>query len=519
MQFASVEFGIFFLLVLGIYYLVGPKRRWIILLTASAVFCGYSSLWHFIYLMTAVSASFFAAKIISKYHEEEKRALLNSKSISKEEKKELKNHFKKKKQWVIGAVSFLLLAVILVLKLTKKFSLIQQDASGILIPLGISYYTLVMIGYCIDIYREKYPADSNFFKFALTIMYFPSLLQGPINRVDALREQLFQEIHWNYFEVKAGLQRVVWGLFKKLVIADRLAIFVNQIYGDFGNQTGSFLAVGTIAYAIQLYADFSGYMDIAIGISRTFGVKLAENFKCPYFSVSISEFWKKWHITLGDWFKDYLMFPFAMSQIGRNIGKQGQKIFGKQGGKKLTLYLATMLVWFSTGLWHGIEWNFITWGGVYGVIMVLSDFLEPLFEKIRNRWGITKEKLWFRFFCYVRTFSIVCFADILFRAPGLREAFIIIKKILFEFQVNQINNAEIWLLKLSEPDYRLLAGCLILGFLFHLQHKKEKSVSVILEQKNIVLRWILYVGIIWVTFLFGIYGSAYSLEGFAYMQF
>ncbi len=519
MQFASVEFGIFFLLVLGIYYLVNQRRRWMVLLAASMVFCGHSSPWHFIYLMIAISVSFFAAKIIEKLHEDEARELFHKKDISREEKKKLKNHFKKKKQWVIGVLLFLLLTVILALKLAKKLSLIQEGALGILIPLGISYYTLVMIGYCIDVYREKYPADSNFFKFTLTIMYFPSLLQGPINRVDALREQLFQEIHWNYFEVKAGLQRAVWGLFKKLVIADRLAIFVNQIYGDFGNQAGSFLAVGTIAYAIQLYADFSGYMDIAIGISRTFGVKLAENFKCPYFSVSISEFWKKWHITLGDWFKDYLMFPFAMSQTGRNIGKQGQRIFGKQGGKKLTLYLATMLVWFSTGLWHGIEWNFITWGGVYGVIMVLSDFLDPLFEKIRNRWGITKEKRWFRFFCYIRTFSIVCLADILFRAPGLREAVIIIKKILFEFQVSAIENTEIWLLQLTEQDYVVLVICLIAGLLVHILHQKRKSVSVILEQRNVVTRWMVYFGITWIIILFGIYGSGYSLEGFAYMQF
>lgn len=218
-------------------------------------------------------------------------------------------------------------------------------------PMGLSFYTLQVVGYLLDVSRGTCRAEKGLLRYALFASFFPQLVQGPINRYSDLAETLYTPKKFNYEQVTFGLQRMLWGLFKKLVIAERMSVIVGTIYGDFETYSGLYIVVGTVCFAFQLYTDFSGAMDIALGLSEALGIRMAENFDNPFFARSISEYWRRWHITLGTWMKDYVFYPLLKSNLFVSIGDRAKKRLGKKRGKKIPTYLGMVVLWFTVGFW------------------------------------------------------------------------------------------------------------------------------------------------------------------------
>ena len=294
--------------------------------------------------------------------------------ISREEKKDFKKNIVRKKKKIVLAMVLIAFGMLGIMKYTN-FMLGNIDAVlrlfgsgkqiGVLnltLPLGISFYTFQSISYVVDVYRGKHKAQGNFFKHALFVSFFPQLLQGPIGRYERLGSQLYEGHSYNLKELQFGVQRILWGFFKKMVLADRVNAAVLLIFHNYWNYGGWYNVLGVLLYSIQLYADFSGGIDIVIGIAQMFGITMDENFRQPYFSRSISEFWRRWHITLGTWMKDYIFYPFSLSKSMAKFGKWSKKKFGNNVGKLLPVGLADILVFFVVGVWHGAAWKYIMYG-------------------------------------------------------------------------------------------------------------------------------------------------------------
>ena len=289
-------------------------------------------------------------------------------------------------------------------------------------PLGISFYTLSLLGYLFDVYYEIGKPQKNFLKFALFGFYFPVIISGPILRYRDVEQELYAPHEFDYHKFTYGLQRMLWGFFKKLVIAERLAVVVNTIYGDTDTYRGFYIVIAAIGFAFQLYADFSGGMDIVIGLSEALGISLAENFDRPFFSKSIQEFWRRWHITLGAWLKDYLFYPLLRSKAFTKLQADCKKKFGKKWGKKLATFAAMFILWFAVGMWHGGAWKFIMGSGlIHWAYIVLGEAGEPLWKKLKAWCRVTDNTKWFALLQQIRTFLLVSASFVFFRASSFTD--------------------------------------------------------------------------------------------------
>ena len=315
-----------------------------------------------------------------------------------------------------------------------------------------------------------------------------------------------------------GIQRFVWGAFKKLVIADRIGIFVDRVYGvEVSSVPGSIFACATVLYMLQLYADFSGYIDMATGVSETLDITLPDNFRRPYFARSVAEFWRRWHITLGNWFKDYVMFSFVMSGTGRKIGKAYKNKWNGIG-RQVTPVIGTMLVWFFTGLWHGRTVNYMLWGLYYGVIMSVSLLLEPKYAVWKEKLSIKDGKIW-SLLCMVRTWGIVFLADVLIRSGSLAQAGGIFTSLVTRLHIGSLLSGEITSYGLGKYDFLLLLMVLLIWLVVSVSEERGLDVRAVIAGKPMVVRWICYYGIVLLVLVTGIYGGSYDTAAFMYQSF
>jgi D-alanyl-lipoteichoic acid acyltransferase DltB (MBOAT superfamily) len=282
-------------------------------------------------------------------------------------------------------------------------------ALKIILPIGLSFHTFQAMAYTIEVYRGNQVAERKFGIYALYVMFYPQLVAGPIERPQNLIHQFYEHHKFDFERFKSGFTLIAFGLFKKVVIADRLSMAVDYSYNNVGGQSGLSLSIATFFYAFQIYCDFSGYSDIAIGTAQIMGFRLMENFRTPYFAESISEFWHRWHISLSSWFRDYFYIPLGGNRV-----------------KILRLYFNLFVVFLISGLWHGAKWNFVIWGAVHGLLIILATIKNKAFERFSIK---LPENIYFRLVNIVVTFSLVCLAWILFRAADLNNALFIIKKI------------------------------------------------------------------------------------------
>lgn len=496
MLFNSINFLIFFPIVVVIYYVIPTKFKTCWLLCASYFFYMCWNPKYALLMLTSTGITYISGILMDKCL-----------SIEVEEKQ------RKYKKICVFICIFLNLSILFFFKYFDFFIEnvnavlsyfhfeLLSPSFDIMLPVGISFYTFQALGYTIDVYRKEIYAEKSFLKYALFVSFFPQLVAGPIERSKNLLVQLSKTNKFDYKNIKEGLLRMSWGFFMKLVIADRAAILVNQVYNNYLEYSGSALFIATCFFSIQIYCDFYSYSEIARGAAQVMGFRLIKNFDAPYFSRSIAEFWRRWHISLSSWFRDYLYFPLGGSRVST-----------------MKRYRNILIVFIVSGLWHGAQWSFIVWGGLHGIYQVIGYMTAEMRNKCKEYFHVKTNafsyKLWQMFF----TFSLVNFTWIFFRAPRFQSAYVIIKKILWDFDFKLFVNENIYELGLERADFWLLIVAIIILIFIDL-YKNRISVFEKLEGQGIIFRWALYLVIVFGILIFGIYGSGYDASQFIYFQF
>lgn len=530
MLFTTSRFIFFLLGVILIYQLLPQKFRWIWLLLASYIFYCFSGIKHLIYITVTSLSTYLASIMLDKLQKEQASYLKeNKESLSREERKAYKAAMKsRQRRWLVLCM-LLNFGILAVLKYTD---FMIANINGILdiagsqkhlafmnfaLPLGISFYTFQTMGYLIDVYREKYPVEKNPFKLALFTSFFPQLIQGPINRFDELKGSLFAGRNLTIKNVSFGAQRILWGFFKKLVIADRLLVAVTTIIRNPDEYQGVYVLVGMFFYAITLYADFTGGIDIAIGVAEIFGIPFRENFERPFFSKSIAEYWRRWHMSLSSWFRDYMFYPISVSKPMLDLSKLCRKHLGDWLGKRIPIYLASIIVWFTTGIWHGSAWNFIVWGLLNCLVILVSQECTPLYEKFHNRFKVGNS-FWFRMFQVLRTFWLMNFLRTLDCYQNVGLTFRMYSTIFTRFNLMELFQGGLMRLGLSLQDYIVLFFAVCLLLIVSLAGRRG-SVREQIAAKPVMVRYLAYFAIFLAVLILGAYGVGYDSSQFIYSRF
>ncbi len=440
MIFTSKAFVVFLLLLFIIYFLtekVLPKFQWVILLFFSMFFYAYLSRKYLLYILLPITTSWIYGLLIGhikKRFDFETEKPDRAAPDYKERKKLVKHNCEIKKKIMLTVVITINLAVLVYVKYANNlFVLLGKDVEGVIVPLGISFYTFMSIGYCIDVFREVVVPLGNPFKLALYVSYFPHISQGPIGHFEKLGEQLFTNHSFEYDRFVKGLIRILFGYFKKIIIANNLAQIVDPVFDNYRDYHGLSFVFATLMYAIQLYADFSGYMDISLGASSCLGITLEENFETPYFSTNISEYWRKWHITLGAWFRDYLYYPILRNKKFSSLNKKLRKSGHKNLARYLTTSIGLLITWGCIGIWHGTTLNYMVHALWHAFFIILGIVLEDKYAACRRFFKINEKSRMFKCFQIVRTFLIVNIGYVFFRSNDLREALYILRAVFTDF--------------------------------------------------------------------------------------
>lgn len=522
MVFTSLKFLIFLLCTVIVYFICPSRIRWVVLLCASLVFYSISSVEYLPFILITSLISYFVALKISSIQDASVKSL--EEAASSEEKKKIKANTKSKcKRYMIGALVIIigyLMYTKFALKIWKLFNSDVDTAFKVIVPLGISYYTFSTVGYVLDIYWKRYKAEKNFFRYLLYVSYFPHILQGPIARYDRLGFQFKEEHYFDYDRVTKGVQLMVWGFFQKLVIADRISPFVSDVLDNVKAHGGCLLLMAIGLYAVQLYADFDGCVNIARGMSQIFGIELEENFRRPYFSKSVDEYWRRWHMTLGAWFKDYLCMPVSVSGPVKNLSKSVRKKLGNTAGKKTTSVCAVIAVWICTGVWHGTGINYILWGVWQGGIIIFSMIMDEHFEKAKSKLKIKNDAYGWQGFQIIRTFILTAIIPrIITRANSLGDSARIVKRILVKPQFSEVFTGEVLSHGIDKLNMIVLIIAIVMWIVIAIIKEKGVSIRDTIAAKPLPIRWFIYMAGFYIIVIFGVYGPGYDASSFVYMGF
>ena len=492
--FNSLEFLLFFSLVSLVYFLIPHKVRYLWLLAASYFFYMQWNAAYALLMLLSTVITYLSGYFIEKCDAKSKEGL--------------------KKLCV--AISFI--SNIAILFFFKYFDFMLHNLNvalgwvgasplhpnfDVLLPVGISFYTFQALGYTMDVYRKDVQHEKNFLRYALFVSFFPQLVAGPIERSSNLLHQLREKHTFDPKRAVRGLSLMLWGYFLKLVIADRAALLVNTVYNDPTNElhTGFVVVVATVLFAFQIYCDFASYSEIARGCAEVMGLKLMKNFDTPYLSKSIGEFWRRWHISLSSWFRDYLYIPLGGNRKGRTR-------------KNLNL----LIVFFVSGLWHGASWNFVIWGMLNGVYQVIGDYTKSIRKKfgtaLKNRPNFSGKLL-----KVLATFGLVCFSWIFFRANSTRDGFRMVKNLVAEWNPWIFTDGTIFNLGLDRGDMLVLALALLVLLVVSVAKYKKLEIRQWLSQQGLWFRYAVYLLALFAVLIFGIYGADYDAASFIYFQF
>lgn len=490
MVFNSYSFLIFFPIVVLVNFLIPKKAQYLWLLVASYYFYMNWDARYVLLLLFSTTVTYLCGLVIERttFPKTKKMALavgfvLNIGVL----------FFFKYFDFAIETVNLLLSGT--------GLSVPNPDFN-ILLPVGISFYIFQALSYIMDVYRKEITAEKNFLKYALFVSFFPQLVAGPIERSKNLIRQVNETHRFDYEKMRDGLLIMSWGYFLKLVIADRVAIIVDTVYGSYTEYGGVYLIVASVLFAVQIYCDFAGYSTIAIGAAKILGFQLMENFNCPYFSRSIAEFWRRWHISLSSWFRDYLYIPLG-------------------GNRKGTVrkYVNIMIVFLVSGLWHGAAGTYVVWGFIHGLYQVIGALTRPVRDKLNVLFDMKPESIGHRLMSGLVTFALVDFAWIFFRAESLDAAVEIIKSMVHIGNISILWNGALYELGVSARGFQIML--LSIAVLLVADFMKYKGIQVrklILEQE-LWCRWICYIVIVMFIMIFGIWGGSYDAASFIYFQF
>lgn len=510
MSFVSYGFPLFVGALLGVYCLLPQKKRWWALLIGSWGFYALAGVSCLPFLALTTGTVYLGGLQLGRMGEREKSYLSAHKELTKEEKKTVKARGKARRRRVFLSVLLLNLGI---LAGCKYFGLFAKVSGGILLPVGLSFYMFQGLGYLIDVQRGKYPPEKHFFRFALFISFFPQLMQGPISRYDSLSKTLYAGTRPTWDMGEKGLLRMLWGYFKKLVIADRLTEAVAACF-SLTAPSGAVTALGMGLYAIRLLCDFTGGIDIALGAASLFGVAPMENFHAPYLSKGLAEYWNRWHISMGSWFRDYIFYPLSISKPMLKLNTALRRKYREGFFTRLPLYMAILVTWLATGLWHGSGWNYALWGLSNGLLLILSQELEPLYAAFRNRHPRLEKSGAFGIFRILRTFMLLCCLrlwDVFSTPAGTINAFLS----LFLYP-NFGALMSLWpSLNLGAFDLWVLGLGLIPVAVLDIRQDRGKS----LYPKSSGIRWLCIGLLLLLVLTLGVYGMGYTAADFIYGRF
>lgn len=496
MLFNSIDFLLFFPLVTAVYFLLPHRVRWVWLLAASYYF--YMS-WNVKYALLIVLSTLttYAAGLL----------IRRAEAIPDERRR-----VRWKKLWVFFGFA-VNLSILFFFKyfnffldnLSAALALaglaFKRPAFDVVLPVGISFYTFQALSYTVDIYRGEVEPERNPFRYALFVSFFPQLVAGPIERSKNLMGQIYERHDFDPDRVRDGLLLMLWGMLEKIVVADRLALLVDYVYDNYAQLPGAAVALATVFFAFQIYCDFAGYSHIAIGAAQVMGFTLMENFRRPYLAQSAAEFWRRWHISLSTWFRDYLYIPLGGNRKG-----------------KVRKYLNTMITFLVSGLWHGANWSFVVWGGLNGAYQVAGEILAPARERVCRLLHIHRERPFWRLVSTVFTFGLVDFAWLFFRAPSFSAARQMVVH-MFTQPHPFVLMGQLFTLALDKLNF--LAAVAGIGGLLcaDLLQERYGPLRPYITRQALPVRWAVYLAGVLVVLIFGIYGPGYDARAFAYFQF
>lgn len=530
-MFTSYEFIIFVTLCFVVYYLIPKKTQPYMLLIVSYMIYFSLNGWYPVYLLVTTVTVYLAGRYIADVQEKSSAYIAEHKrDMSRDEKKSYKAAAKKKMKRVLIVCLLFNIGILAVTKYTNFFiqningclhffgSSREVSYLNILVPLGISFYTFQSLGYLLDVYWKHGDVQKNFFKLALFTSFFPQLGQGPISRYHDLSETLYSEHKFDWLQIRYGLERMLWGYFKKLVIADRIGVAVQNIMADPDYYTGGYVFVGMLFYATELYSDFTGGIDITIGIAQVFGIKVTENFERPFFSKNIAEYWRRWHITMGTWFRDYIFYPLSISGPFKTMTTWMKKHFGIGMAKRSSIYVATIIVWITTGIWHGANWRYVAWGLCNGVVILISEEFSPLYQKFHKKFPKLTASFGYKCFQVLRTFLLMCCLRIFDRYASCRQALQSFVHMFTKFNIHAFTKQEFIDMGLTQTDYIIVIAGVIIMFIVSLIARRQSAREWI-HQKPYIVRFVLFVALLFATILLGQYGIGYDASAFIYNQF
>lgn len=535
MSIISFEFFAFALIAILIYYLFPFKKyQWTVLLAASYVYYVLNCNKYIVYMLVTTVTTYLGALVIDKISSKSKQYLSNNKEIlSKENKKAFKAKTQRNKRFLLAGILIINFGLLAFLKYfgfcadtVHSFLSVcgmnyAEPSFCLVVPLGISFYTFQSMGYVIDVYRGKVIAERNFGKLALFVSFFPQIVQGPIGIYSDLAHQLYEPKRFNYDRFKNGGLLILWGVFKKLLIADRAVKVIKFVTADSGAFSGTYILFTVVLYAAQLYADFSGGIDICRGIAEIMGITMAENFKQPYFSKTLTEYWHRWHISLGDWLRNYLFYPISISKpflkMSKNMKKHGMKYFGKV----FPTALASLITFVVIGIWHGAETKYIAFGLWNGLVIMISSLMKPFTDKFTEKLNINRENFFYSVFCMIRTFIVVLVGYYFDIARSINDALNMIFRSVTDLHFSDLSSfACLAKSGIDRFDYIIIfVGCLTVFCVSLIREIKKDSVRNVLCRKSLPVQWILYLIMIAAIALFGYYGPGTTPADFVYMQF
>lgn len=540
MNYTSLNFILFVALTVLVYFLFPfKKQKWTVLLVASYVFYLFAGYKYVAFILFTTVSTYLFALWINRIGLKSKETLkLNKQTWDKDKKKKFKNSIKHKKRLVMALVLVVNFGILAFLKYYNFFAGSLNDVMGmfgigfsaptlkLFLPLGISFYTFQSMGYIVDVYREKVAPEKNIAKLALFVSFFPQIIQGPISFYDQLAHQLYEPHKFDFTRFKYGMELILWGFFKKLIIADRAVVAINTVTADYAAYNGTTLTFTILLYALQLYADFSGGIDISRGVAQIFGIDMVDNFKRPYFAKSINDYWRRWHITLGAWLKNYLFYPLAMSNLFINASKKmkGTKFGSTKAGahiaKVLPTSIASLIVFLVVGIWHGANWKYVAFGIWNGGIIMISILLKPVFDWVLAKLKINAQSFGYGIFQMLRTFLVVLVGYVFDVAPNFAEAMNTFK-LAFVDQSFSAGWSQISELGLDKFDYAIIIFAMIVVFVASVIQERHSSTTIreMLDKKPFLLRYFLLFAGVMLVLVFGIYGPGYDPAAFVYMQF
>lgn len=490
MLFNSAHFIVFFPIVILVYYVLPQRGRYLWLLAASYYFYMSWNPKYIVLLLFSTAVTYASGRLLAAAKNPPRRKLIVAASF-------ILN------LGVLFYFKYINMATdILVRVLGKLHIYLTIPSFDVVLPVGISFFTFQALSYTVDVYRGEIYAEKNFFRYALYVSFFPQLVAGPIERSKNLLKQLAVPKPFEFERAREGIFLMLWGYFLKLVLADRIAIVVNTVYNHYTEYQGWYFIVATVLFAFQIYCDFAGYSTIAIGAAKILGVNLMENFDAPYTAQSVAEFWRRWHISLTSWFRDYLYIPLGGSRKG-----------------KLRKNANRMIVFLTSGLWHGASIHFVVWGGINGLYQIIGETLMPVRERLIRLFRLNPDSFGFRLYRTLVTFVLVDLSWVYFRAEGFRAANTIVRSMVTAKNPWVLFDGSLYTLGLDGPNFRLMIVSIFILLAADIAKRCGITIREKIIEQDYLFRWVFIACAVVFILLFGVWGPGYSAANFIYFQF